>query len=103
MAGAQPMVLREQATGGLLGALFAEPRVQSVIPEELIVKPDMVLPGRAGVKQDPIEAVATVRCLRRNVAAVAGIAFLPGVQPDECASTRLNAMNSYAAPDDHLP
>lgn len=83
--------------------MFAEPRAQSVVPEELIVKPDMVLPGLAGVKQGPIEAVATVLWLRRNVAAVAGIAFLPGVQPGECESTRLNAMNSYAAPDDHLP
>ncbi len=104
MAGAHTMARCEEVTGEVLGVLFDELRAQAVVLEELILKPNMVLPGLACVEQDSIEAVATVRCLRRNVpAAVAGIAFLSGGQPGECATARLNAMNSSAASGGRLP
>ena len=63
---------------------------------QLILKPNMVLPGLTCRIQETVEAVAnaTVRCLLRAVpAAVPGIAFLSGGQSAELASARLNAMN----------
>lgn len=69
---------------------------QGVMLEAMILKPNMVLPGRDCPTQDGIEAVAgsTLACLQRSVpAAVAGIAFLSGGQSAELASARLNAIN----------
>ena len=62
----------------------------------MILKPNMVLPGWACSRQEPVEEVAdaTVGCLLRSVpAAVPGVAFLSGGQSAELASARLNAMN----------
>jgi len=64
--------------------------------EGMILKPNMVLPGKDCPKHESVEEVAdaTVTCLLRSVpAAVPGIAFLSGGQPYELASARLNAMN----------
>src|SRR5664280_773612 len=70
---------------------------QGVMLEEIILKPNMVLPGLTCPTQESVDEVAdaTVRCLLRAVpAAVPGIAFLSGGQSAELASARLNAMNS---------
>jgi fructose-bisphosphate aldolase, class I len=70
---------------------------QGVVLEQMILKPNMVIPGQDSPKQVGITEVAdaTVRCLLRNVpAAVPGIAFLSGGQSDELASAHLNAMNA---------
>ena len=64
--------------------------------EGMILKPNMVLPGLACLRQETVNEVAdvTVKCLLRTVpAAVPGIAFLSGGQSGELASARLNAMN----------
>ncbi len=87
---------RHEVTEEVLRAVFAELHDQRVALEGLILKPNMVLPGRHSAKQDDVEAVAqaTVACLLRAVpAAVPGIAFLSGGQAPEAASARLNAMN----------
>jgi fructose-bisphosphate aldolase class I len=67
----------------------------------MILKPNMVLPGKDCTKRVGVQEVAeaTVHCLMRSVpAAVAGIAFLSGGQSGELACARLNAMNvSYGA------
>lgn len=67
------------------------------MPEGMILKPNMVVPGLTCSRQESIEEVAgvTVKCLLRAVpAAVPGIAFLSGGQSAELASARLNAMNA---------
>jgi fructose-bisphosphate aldolase class I len=64
--------------------------------EGMILKPNMVLPGLACIRQETVDEVAdaTVSCFLRAVpAAVPAIAFLSGGQSPELASARLNAMN----------
>jgi fructose-bisphosphate aldolase class I len=83
-------------TEEVLRTVFNQLYTQRVALEGMILKPNMVLPGKDCFKQDSVEEVAdaTVRCLLRAVpAAVPGIAFLSGGQPGELASARLNAMN----------
>jgi fructose-bisphosphate aldolase class I len=85
-----------EATEEVLRTVFAELHAQRVALEGMILKPNMVLPGKDCPKQDGVEAVAqaTVECLLRAVpAAVPGVAFLSGGQTAELASARLNAMN----------
>jgi fructose-bisphosphate aldolase class I len=70
---------------------------QRVMLEGMILKPNMVLPGLACPRQEPVDEVAdaTVKCLLRAVpAAVPGVAFLSGGQSAQLASARLNAMNA---------
>ena len=86
-----------EVTEGALRTLFDALYEQRVALEGLILKPNMVLPGKESAKQDDVEVVAeaTVDCLLRAVpAAVPGIAFLSGGQTPELASARLNAMNA---------
>jgi len=85
------------ATDAILRATFDELRLQGVLLEGMILKPNMVLPGLASRTQASVDDVAdaTLTCLKRNVpAAVPGIAFLSGGQTAEQASERLNAMNA---------
>lgn len=67
--------------------------------EYIILKPNMVLPGKDCPQQASPEeiAAATLICFRRTVpAAVPGINFLSGGQSDEVATANLNAMNTTA-------
>jgi fructose-bisphosphate aldolase class I len=85
-----------EVTGRVLHAVFNQLHVQRILLEGMILKPNMVLPGKdCQASPDPGQvADATVRCLLRSVpAAVAGIAFLSGGQSGELACARLNAMN----------
>lgn len=85
-----------EVTEEVLRTVFNHLFTQRVIPEGMILKPNMVLPGTACSRQETVEQVAdaTVRCLLRAVpAAVPGVAFLSGGQSGEMASARLNAMN----------
>jgi fructose-bisphosphate aldolase class I len=62
----------------------------------MLLKPNMVLPGKDSEQEVTPEQVAeaTVRCFRRVVpAAVPGVVFLSGGQSAEEATVRLNAMN----------
>ncbi len=84
-------------TDKVLQKVFNQLKLQRVILEGIILKPNMVLPGLDSHRQETIEEVAdaTVKCLLRNVPAeVPGIAFLSGGQPSVLASARLNAMNA---------
>jgi fructose-bisphosphate aldolase class I len=83
-------------TEGVLRSVFNQLYAQRVVLEDMILKPNMVLPGLTSPKEEAVDEVAdaTVKCLLRAVpAAVPGIAFLSGGQPGELASARLNAMN----------
>ncbi|MBU1820906.1 MAG: fructose-bisphosphate aldolase class I [Bacteroidetes bacterium] len=84
--------------------LFTQLYTQRVRLEGLLLKPNMVLAGKASSEQSTTERVAdaTVTCLLRSVPpAVAGIAFLSGGQSPEQATSHLNAMHERFA--DKLP
>ncbi len=96
MDGGHPMERCCEVTEKVLRTVFNQLYVQRVMPEGIILKPNMVLPGLTCPKQETTEEVAdaTVKCLLRAVpAAVPGITFLSGGQSGELASARLNAMN----------
>jgi fructose-bisphosphate aldolase class I len=84
-------------TSRTLHAVFTELRDQRVHPEQMLLKPNMVLSGYEAAARAGVQEVAetTLRCLRRHVpAAVPGIVFLSGGQTDEDATAHLNAMNA---------
>ena len=84
-----------EVTEAVLHAVFHALYRHKVIPEYMVLKPSMVVPGRDRPKATPQQvAAATVNLLRRAVpAAVAGICFLSGGQGPEEATANLNAMN----------
>lgn len=99
MDGAHSIERCEEVTGATLARVFAELDSQGVLPEGMLLKPNMVLPGKESPEQAGIEEVAkaTLRCLKRYVpAAVPGIVFLSGGQSDEAATAHLDAMNRLA-------
>ncbi len=64
--------------------------------EGMVLKPNMVVPGKKSGQSASVEQVAsmTLDVLKKNVpAAVAGIAFLSGGQSDQDASAHLNQLN----------
>ncbi len=96
MEGSHSLEQCAQATEAALHTVFSQLYRQRVLLEGMILKPNMVLPGKDCSKQASVEEVAdtTVACLLRAVpAAVPGVAFLSGGQSAELASARLNAMN----------
>ena len=96
MDGAHALQRCAEVSEETLHTVFRQLYLQGVMPEGMLLKPNMLLAGLACPEQDKVDVVAdaTVRCLLRCVpAAVAGIAFLSGGQSAELASARLNAMN----------
>ncbi len=96
MDGDHPLERCFEVTTEVLRTVFGQLSTQRVTLEGMILKPNMVLPGKDCPRQASVEEVAdaTVTCLLRAVpAAVPGIAFLSGGQAGELASARLNAMN----------
>jgi fructose-bisphosphate aldolase class I len=84
-------------TSRTLHAVFTELRDQRVHPEQMLLKPNMVLSGYGASGRAGVQEVAdqTIRCFGRHVpAAVPGIVFLSGGQTDEDATAHLNAMNA---------
>jgi fructose-bisphosphate aldolase class I len=89
----------EVVTGAVLQEVFAELLAQGVTYEGMLLKPNMVLPGKGSGQYVTPEQVAdaTLRCFRRTVpAAVPGIVFLSGGQGPQEATERLNAMNNFS-------
>jgi fructose-bisphosphate aldolase class I len=87
----------EDVTGRVLERLFRALRMHRVALEGMLLKPNMVVPGKDSPAQAPVEAVATatLRVLARNVPpAVPGIVFLSGGQEAQEATVHLNAMNA---------
>src|SRR5271155_3116864 len=79
-----------------LKTVFEQLYYQHVALEGMVLKPNMVVPGKKSPKQASVEEVAekTLRVLKACVpAAVPGIAFLSGGQSDEAATAHLDAMN----------
>jgi len=92
MDGAHSLARCGEVTEDVLLTLFRQLSTQRVDLQGMILKPNMVLPGKECPRQESVEQVAdaTVTCLLK---AVPGVAFLSGGQPSELASARLNAMN----------
>jgi fructose-bisphosphate aldolase class I len=86
----------EEVTEWTLNAVYEALYMNRVTLEHSVLKPSMVISGKACPRQAGLEEVAerTVRVLKRSVpAAVAGIAFLSGGQSDETATAHLDTMN----------
>lgn len=81
-------------------AVFAALRRHQVSLEHIVLKPNMVLPGRNLPRPSPeVCAEYTLRILRRTVpAAVPTINFLSGGQTPEEATANLNAINQADGP-----
>jgi fructose-bisphosphate aldolase, class I len=91
----------EEVTGHVLHAVFDALFDQKVSLEEMLLKPNMVISGRACARQASVQevAIATLRCLRRQVpAAVPGIVFLSGGQDHLRATMHLSAINQLDGP-----
>jgi len=87
----------EEVTTEVLYQVFDQLFDLRVILEGMLLKPNMVLPGKHAPQQASVEQVAeaTLRTLRRTVpAAVPGVVFLSGGQTPEQATAHLNAMNA---------
>jgi fructose-bisphosphate aldolase class I len=96
MDGSHTIERCEQVTGGVLHAVFDALFEQGVTLEGILLKPNMVIAGKACNQQASVEqvATATLRCLKRHVpAAVPGIVFLSGGQNARLATAHLNAFN----------
>lgn len=86
----------EKVTTWILKETFQELFYAKVALEGIVLKPNMIVPGKKSAKRASIEEVAarTVNVLKNCVpGAVPGIAFLSGGQSDEDATAHLDAMN----------
>lgn len=80
----------------MLAETFAQLTFNRVVPEALLLKPNMVIAGKDCPTQGSVAEVAreTVACLKRHVpSAVPGIVFLSGGQNEQQAVEHLQAMN----------
>jgi fructose-bisphosphate aldolase, class I len=94
-----------QVTEMVLKLQFEELYFQRIALEGMVLKPNMVVPGKKSAKRASVEEVAekTLRVLKACVpAAVPGIAFLSGGQSDEDATAHLDAMNRMGPLPWHL-
>lgn len=86
-----------EVTEAVLQSTFDALFQQRVLLEGMVLKPNMIVPGKKCPRQASVEQVAeaTVRVLKRRLpAAVPGAAFLSGGQSEEEATAHLNAMNA---------
>ncbi len=92
----QPLERHLAVTEAALNAVFQALQRHKVQLEAMLLKPNMVVPGKSCPAQASNEEIAeaTLACLLRHVpAAVPGIVFLSGGQSDIAATERLNEMN----------
>jgi fructose-bisphosphate aldolase class I len=79
-----------------LKTVFEQLYYQRIALEGMVLKPNMIVPGKKSPKQASVDEVAdkTLRVLKACVpASVPGIAFLSGGQSDEDATAHLDAIN----------
>ena len=87
----------ERVTTWVLKEVFQQLFFAGVALEGMVLKPNMIVPGKKCPKQNSVQDVAeaTVRVLKQCVpSAVPGIAFLSGGQSDEDATAHLSAINA---------
>src|ERR1700753_1054014 len=86
----------EEVTTWVLKEVFQQLFYARVPLEGIILKPNMIVPGKKCAKQNSVDEVAraTLKVLKDCVpSAVPGIAFLSGGQSDEEATAHLDAIN----------
>ncbi len=96
MDGAHTLERCDEVTSTVLAEVFAQLNAHHVHLEGMILKPNMVIPGKKSPARATPEqvAAATLRTLRRYVpAAVPGIMFLSGGQTAAEATLHLSLMN----------
>lgn len=97
MDGTHLLARTEEVTGRVLERVFHALYTQRVSIEGMLLKPNMVLPGKDAPERASVAevATATLRVLLRHVpAAVPGVVFLSGGQDERQATAHLNAMNA---------
>jgi fructose-bisphosphate aldolase class I len=97
MDGAHPLERCEEVTNAVLDSVFSHLFAARVALEGMILKPNMVIPGKKCPDQATPQRIAeaTVRTLKRQVpSAVPGIAFLSGGQSPVDATLHLNLMHA---------
>lgn len=95
MDGAHDIDRCDQVTRWILQTTFQELYEQRVQLEGMVLKPNMVVPGKKN-RPAPVQQVAerTIAALKATVpSTVPGIAYLSGGQSDEEATAHLDAMN----------
>src|SRR5262245_49098561 len=101
MDGPHPMERCAAVTSVVLREVFAELVDFGVRLEEIVLQPNMVLPGNSSGRSATPEEVArqTLATLRASVPGeVAGVAFLSGGQGSKQATANLAAMRRADAP-----
>jgi fructose-bisphosphate aldolase class I len=96
MDGNHDMAECEKVTTWILKETFQELFYAKVPLEGIVLKPNMIVPGKGSKTRATSEQIAqaTVRVLKNCVpGSVPGIAFLSGGQSDEEATANLDAMN----------
>src|ERR1700743_1237902 len=96
MDGGHDIARCEKVTTWVLKEVFQQLFFAGVALEGMVLKPNMIVPGKKWAKQNSAEEVArlTVKVLQDCVpSAVPGIAFLSGGQSDEEATAHLDAIN----------
>ncbi len=96
MDGNHDMDACQKVTTWILKETFQELFYAKVALEGIVLKPNMIVPGKGSKTRATVEEVAqrTVDVLKNCVpGAVPGIAFLSGGQTDEEATANLDAMN----------
>jgi fructose-bisphosphate aldolase class I len=99
MDGAHPLERCEEVTNIVLDSVFSHLFAARIVLEGMILKPNMVIPGKKCADQATPERIAeaTIRTLKRQVPpAVPGIAFLSGGQSPIDATLHLNLMHALA-------
>lgn len=97
MDGSHSLARCEEVTTAVLSEVFHALQQHRVQLELMILKPNMVVPGKSCSDQSNAKEIAqaTIRTLRRTVpSAVPSINFLSGGQGPEEATRNLNAINS---------
>jgi fructose-bisphosphate aldolase, class I len=97
MDGAHPLERCEEVTNIVLDSVFTHLFAARIVLEGMILKPNMVIPGKKCADQATPERIAeaTLRTLKRQVpSAVPGIAFLSGGQSPTDATLHLNLMHA---------
>ena len=97
MDGDHDIVRCERVTTWVLKEVFQQLFFAGVALEGMVLKPNMIVPGKKCAHQNAAEEVAraTVKVLKDCVpSAVPGIAFLSGGQSDEEATAHLSAINA---------
>jgi fructose-bisphosphate aldolase class I len=83
-------------TEWVLKETFQQLYYLNVALEGIVLKPNMIVPGKKAPKQASVDEVAekTIKCLKACVpSAVPGVAYLSGGQSDEEATAHLSRMN----------